>query len=255
MDNNARTRRQIRGLTDDRPSKKVAIVTGASQGIGRAVALRLTQVGYVVWAVARRRSVLEQLRAEACPGAIIVADCDLQDPDAVRALTDQLTSQTPDGLSALVHCAGSYIHGDIADTELAFLRQEFLDNVEPAYLLTQQLLPILKPASSVIFLNSSQGLRATAGHGQFGASMHALKAVADALRDEVNGRGVRVTSMYVGRTATPRQRDIYAKNGWCYQPELLLQPEDVALSVVHAVQAPPTAEVTDISIRPALKSY
>ena len=90
---------------------------------------------------------------------------------------------------------------------------------------------------------------------QFAATQHALKAIADHLREEVNADGVRVISVFPGRTATSRQAALYAREGRPYQPELLLQPEDVASVVVHALALPRTAEVTNVSIRPTLKSY
>jgi NADP-dependent 3-hydroxy acid dehydrogenase YdfG len=77
----------------------------------------------------------------------------------------------------------------------------------------------------------------------------------DALRSEVNDYGIRVLSVYPGRVATPRMEAMYKKDGKEYKPELLLQPKDLASVVLSVVVLPRTAEVTDISIRPALKSY
>jgi NADP-dependent 3-hydroxy acid dehydrogenase YdfG len=77
--------------------------------------------------------------------------------------------------------------------------------------------------------------------------------LADRLRDEVNPGGIRVLSVYPGRTATPMQAAIYRQEGRPYLPEHLLQPEDVAAVVLHALAMPPGAEVTDISIRPMHK--
>jgi short-subunit dehydrogenase len=71
---------------------------------------------------------------------------------------------------------------------------------------------------------------------------------ADSLRDEVNALGIRVLSVYPGRTATPRIAKLFEKEGRTYQPDLLMQPEDVAEMVTHSLRLPRTAEVTDISI-------
>jgi NADP-dependent 3-hydroxy acid dehydrogenase YdfG len=70
---------------------------------------------------------------------------------------------------------------------------------------------------------------------------------------EVNGDGIRVLSAYLGRTASPMQAATHRNEGGEYRPERLLQPSDVAAVVTHALSLPPTAEVTDISIRPMLK--
>jgi NADP-dependent 3-hydroxy acid dehydrogenase YdfG len=116
------------------------------------------------------------------------------------------------------------------------------------------LLPMLRSRhGQVVFINSSVGTRAPANVGQYAATKHALKAIADSLRDEVNADGMRVLSVFLGRTATPMQAAIYEMEGRTYRPELLLQPEDVAAVVINALTLPRTAEVTDISIRPFKK--
>jgi NAD(P)-dependent dehydrogenase (short-subunit alcohol dehydrogenase family) len=178
----------------------------------------------------------------------------LTEPEAVKDLAATIAADTPE-LAALIHCAGTILHGSFADTGPEELTRQFTTNVRGTYLLTQLLLPRLSDNPSIVVLNSTQGLRASADTAPFAASMHALRALTDALRDEVNERGIRVTSVYPGRTATPRQEDLYSRKGSQYRPELLLQPDDIAAVVSTVVQLPATAEVTDIHIRPAIKSY
>ena len=175
-----------------------------------------------MWAIARRRDLLEKLAASTA--GLIVGPCDLTDDAQVDGLTTNIHERSP-SLAALVHCAGTYAARAATSTPLADLREEFRANVEAPYLTTQRLLDILVPGSTIVFLNSSQGIRAGAEVGQYAASMHARKAIADALRQDVNESGVRVSSIYAGRTATPRQRRIYQRHGWIYQPDLLLQPK------------------------------
>jgi NADP-dependent 3-hydroxy acid dehydrogenase YdfG len=67
--------------------------------------------------------------------------------------------------------------------------------------------------------------------------------------------GIRVLSVYPGRTATPRIAELFEKEARTYQPDLLMQPEDIAEMVTHSLRLPRTAEVTDIRIRPMQKSY
>jgi NADP-dependent 3-hydroxy acid dehydrogenase YdfG len=89
--------------------------------------------------------------------------------------------------------------------------------------------------------------------GPYAATKHALKAFADSFREEVNAEGLRVLSVYLGRTASPMQARIHALEGKAYHPEYLLQPSDVAAVVLNALCLPRTAEVTDISLRPLRK--
>jgi NADP-dependent 3-hydroxy acid dehydrogenase YdfG len=105
----------------------------------------------------------------------------------------------------------------------------------------------------IVFMNSSQGMNARANAGQYAATKHALKALADSLRDEVNDAGLRVLSVFLGRTATPMQRDIHAYEQRSYHPDHLLQPEDIAAIVIKTLTLPRTAEVTEVHIRPLKK--
>jgi NADP-dependent 3-hydroxy acid dehydrogenase YdfG len=89
----------------------------------------------------------------------------------------------------------------------------------------------------------------------YSASQHSLRVLADALRDEVNMQGIRVTSIYLGRTATKRIAKLFNAERKVFNPALLLQPDDVAESVLYALSLPATAEVVDLTIRPAIKSY
>jgi NADP-dependent 3-hydroxy acid dehydrogenase YdfG len=78
--------------------------------------------------------------------------------------------------------------------------------------------------------------------------------MSDTLRDEVNGDGIRVLTVYPGRTATPRQERIFAMEGRAYTPERLLQPQDIAAMIVASLKLPRTAEVTNLTIRPMQKA-
>jgi NADP-dependent 3-hydroxy acid dehydrogenase YdfG len=105
----------------------------------------------------------------------------------------------------------------------------------------------------VVFINSSAAIKASAANVLYAATKHGLKAIADGLRDEVNHAGVRVISVYAGRTATPMQVSVHEFEGRPYHPELLLRAEDVVDVVLAALSIPPSGEVTDISVRPMSK--
>ena len=108
----------------------------------------------------------------------------------------------------------------------------------------QALLPFLMEAKGqVVFLNSSKGLNSSAEDGPYAATQHAMRAIADGLREEVNAKGVRVLSIFLGRTASERQRAIFALEGRPYPAERLIQPGDVAHVVLSMLALPRTAEV------------
>ena len=154
----------------------------------------------------------------------------------------------------LVHSAGVIYMGKIQSASVQDFDWQYQANVRAPYLLTQALLPMLVlRQGQIVFINSSVIMRPGANVGQFAATQHALKAIADSLREEVNGDGVRVLSVFPGRTATPRQATIHEIEGKAYHPEHLMQPQDVAAVVLNALTLPRSAEVTDIKIRPFKK--
>jgi NADP-dependent 3-hydroxy acid dehydrogenase YdfG len=235
---------------------KIAVVTGASSGIGKSIALALAGEGAQVCLVGRKLDTLEEVAKLAHQQSPLTHSCraDLTHDEDIHALVADL--EHSGRVDVLVHCAGEIHRAEHARASLTDFDAQYRANVRGPYLLTQALLPLLRIGpGQVVFMNSSVGLRARARTGQYAATQHAMKAIADSFRDEVNGDGIRVLCVYPGRTATPRTEQLFREEQKAYRPELLLQPEDVAAMVVHALKMPRTAEVTEISIRSLCKSY
>lgn len=224
---------------------RTALVTGAGSGIGRAVALALGADGFVVFLVGRRRRALARV-ARAMNGAGRICTADVS-TEAGRAT---IARRTGAGLSVLVHGAGVYPDGATTrDRSWAVIDAI---NVHAPVLLTQACLPQLRrDAGQVVFVNSSAGLRSTAGPLAYVAGKHALRCAADILRQDVNAHGIRVLSVFPGRTDTPMQRGVLASERRVAPRESLLRPEDIANMVLAALKLPPSAEVTDIVMRPS----
>ena len=155
----------------------------------------------------------------------------------------------------LIQNAGSYVAGPIQQANLTDFDIQYQTNVRAPYILTQALLPMLQAQrGQVVFINSTSGMVAKPMSAQYDSTKHALRALADSLRGEVNAHGIRVLSVYLGRTASELQERICKLEGKPYRPELLLQPRDIASVIVNALSLPRTAEITDIHIRPMIKT-
>jgi NADP-dependent 3-hydroxy acid dehydrogenase YdfG len=230
------------------------VLGGATSDIGRAIACKLAHSGRCVLALGRDLELLQALERQ-YPGRIQARPIDLTDEDALRCLADELASAGR-GVAGLIHCAGVYFVGRIEAAPLSELDRMYQANVRAPYQLTQLLLPALaRSAGRVIFINSTAGLGARPGLSGYCASQHSLRVLADSLRAEINAQGVLVTSLYLGRTATRRMERIFRAEQRDYHPELLLQPDDVADTVLYVLGLPPRAEVVDLTMRPAIKSY
>lgn len=240
-------------MTTDHP---IGVVTGATSGIGRAIALALGGLGGSIGLVGRDGSRLAKVVAELRGRAIRVEgyQADLGMDEDIQRVAASVRNDFG-ALDVLVHSAGIFHMGSVAETPISDFDSLYRTNVRAPYALTQAMLPLLVARrGQIVFVNSSVGLIARAGVAAYAASKHALKAIADSLRAEVNAAGVRVITVYPGRTATPQQEKIHAQEGKPYQTKRLLQPEDVASAILSALTMPRTAEVTDISIRPMQKA-
>ncbi|WP_031039289.1 SDR family oxidoreductase [Streptomyces sp. NRRL F-5650] len=223
------------------------VITGAGSGIGAAVARRLHARGDEIVLHARDAGRAKELAA-ALPGAQTLVG-DLSEPGKLSwALSHQ---SLPDRVDSLLHIAGVVDLGDVGDlTPKTWINQLNVNLVAPAEL-TRLLLPQLRVAQGqVIFVNSGSGLNAHAGWAAYGASKHGLKALADALRQEEHGNGVRVTSVYPGRTASPMQAKVHQQEGKEYDPARWIDPESVATTILMALDLPRDAEVNDLTVRP-----
>ncbi len=234
---------------------QIAVVTGATGGIGQAIAEGLAAAGAHLVLLGRSPRALEALVQQHGWNTTTV-EChatDLASESDIRTVAAGLATVRPE-VHLLVHAAGSITTASVEHGALADFDAQYQVNVRGPYQLTQALLPqLIRAQGQVVFINSSVGIQARQGVAQYAATKHALRAVADSLREEVNERGVRVLSVFLGRTASRMQLAIHEKEKRAYRPERLLQPSDVATMVVAALSLPRTAEVTDLHVRPMLK--
>jgi NADP-dependent 3-hydroxy acid dehydrogenase YdfG len=157
-------------------------------------------------------------------------------------------------VDVLVHAAGAITLGPVEEAPVADFDRQYATNVRAAYVLTQGLLPRLKTShGQVVFVNSSAGLTGRRGSSQYAATKHALHALADSLRDEVNDDGVRVLSVFLGRTATPMQMAVHQAENRRFDPDPLIQAEDVGRIVSEVLRLPRSVEVTEMTLRPMEK--
>jgi len=236
---------------------KIAVITGASSGIGKAIALGLAAKGMKTCLLGRKLETLEEVAvvARKTTPQVLCYRVDLTVDQDIRELADCIMRDLV-YIDLLVHSAGVISLGRLESAPVEDFDWQYQTNVRAPYALTQALLPMLRSRrGQIVFINSSAGLSAGANVGQYAATKHALKAIADSFRQEVNAEGLRVLSVYPGRTASPMQAAVFKMEGREYHPELLMQPEDVAAMVIKALSLPRSIEVTEINVRPLVKSY
>ncbi|MGC9670141.1 SDR family oxidoreductase [Planosporangium sp. 12N6] len=187
-------------------SQKIAVVTGASSGIGAATARRLAAEGFHVVAAARRADRLDALVKEITDagGSATAVAVDLTDDARVAALAETVAG-LPGPLELLVNNAGGARGGDyVEDADLADWQWMYEVNVLGTVRVTKALLPALEAsgAGTIVIVSSTAGLIVYEGGGGYTAAKHAETAVAETLRLELCGRPVRVVEIDPGMVKT-----------------------------------------------------
>lgn len=220
---------------------KVAVVTGASSGIGEATAHALAQRGASVVLAARAVEKLEELERSISSrgGRALAVMTDVSDRDSVKAMVERAVSEFGT-IDILVNNAGLGLSGRVAELRAEDLRYVFEVNVVGPLNCIQAALPCMRAGGRIINVSSVVGKRAIPKVGAYSASKFALNALSDALRVEVARRGVTVTSVYPGTTRTAfrdnSRRTKDEKRGW--RPKGVT-PDVVAARIVRAAEKGP----------------
>jgi short-subunit dehydrogenase len=222
------------------------LVTGAGSGIGLVLAQRLAARGDDLVLVARSEQRAEQMRADLPDASYVVAD--LAEPGTLHGLGRLVD----DPVDSLVHAAGVVDLAPVASMRLQEWEQQLAVNLTAPAVLTRELLPHLRRSrGTVVFVNSGSGLHAHPTWSAYAASKFGLRALAEALRAEEAEHGVRVSTVYPGRTATAMQEKVHEQEGKDYDAGAWIQPGTVADAIVHLLDLPRDATITDVTVRPA----
>lgn len=240
---------------------RVALVTGASSGIGEAAALALANAGAAVAIAARRADRLEQLKAriEATGGRALPVVADFADEEAIRVAYEQ-TAATLGGIDIVVNNAGVMLLSSVADARIAEWRRMIDINLLGLMISCKIALPYLEQSKAGHFVNlaSVAGRVANPGAGVYAATKFGVVAFSEALRREVFSKNIRVTVVEPGLVQTelgdhitdPTSKESLRTR--LTQVEAL-QAEDIAAAILYAVSQPSRVNVNEILVRPTLQ--
>lgn len=233
---------------------KVALVTGASSGIGRATALALSKAGAKVVAGARRTDRLEAL-AKDVPGEILPLALDVADQRSVQDAVATAVGHCG-SLDIVVNNAGLMLSGMIlgADTR-EWTRMVETNLLGSMYVVHAALPHLLRSKGAVVQISSTSGRIASPASGAYAATKFGVNAFTEALRQEVTTQGVRVVVIGPGFVSTEltshiTDRTMQAAARNMAESMRTLQSEDIAAAVLYAVTQPDHVAVNEILVRP-----
>ena len=226
---------------------KTHVLTGATSGIGAALARALAERGDRLVLLARGDAGAAALVAEFPQAQVLLAD--LADPGTLNGLGRQVDGP----VDALLHVAGVVELAPVSRLRLHDWEEQLAVNLTSPAVLTREFLPHLREGRGIaVFVNSSAGLTASADWSAYAASKFGLRAFADALRAEEVEHGVRVTTIYPSRTATPMQEKVHEQEGRTYDASRWISPETVVSTVLHVLDLPADATIPDVTVRPVV---
>jgi NADP-dependent 3-hydroxy acid dehydrogenase YdfG len=239
---------------------KVALVTGASSGIGEAAALALAAAGAAVALSARRadrlQSLAKRIESDGGTALVIVGDVSLAE-DAARAVSETVTGLGR--IDILVNSAGVIQSGGVESLPLEEWRRVIDINLMGTLYTCKAAIGPMKAQGSgdIVNISSTAGRRAAGMFGPYSTSKFGLTGLTEGLRQEVGGAGIRVSIVEPGATATevadgisdPAMRAAMTQH---VSKEGAMQPADIASAIVFIVSLPPRANVSQILIRPTI---
>ncbi|NRA63087.1 MAG: SDR family oxidoreductase [Pseudobacteriovorax sp.] len=233
-------------------SKKIAVVTGAGSGIGKAISLELCRSGYHVWLLGRNGARLDrqQEACEAVDGTASVLEFDLMAPETFSEKLKQMTASTPN-ISVLVNNAGTSGYGHILDVTEDKLSQCMHVNAVNLMLWTRTLAPIICESedSAIINIASVASRISYSGGGAYAASKHAVLGFTGCLFEDLRSHGVKVSAIMPG----------FVNTEMVQLPELdrqkMISPEDIAEAVSYVLRSSPRVCPTEIKLMPQMSPY
>lgn len=233
------------------PRDKVALVTGAGSGVGRAVSLGLSSLGVVVALCGRRPEPLEQVAAEIEEGGgrALVLPADIADDEAVRVAFERL-AQATDGLDILVNCAGVGLYGPVSDYRLDDWRETLDTNVTGLFLCSRAAIPLMRRRGGghIVAISSGAGRRGYANRAAYSASKFGVIGFMESLAEEVGAEGIKCTTILPGSILTefgPRSLDEKRASGNKY-----LLPENVAEVILQVLRQPANVWTQQVNVWP-----
>ncbi len=224
--------------------KKVIIVTGASDGIGKAIALELGKQGNQLILISRNEEKLKEVSSKIKDSRYFI--CDIADYARIKDIVAKL-EKVYGGIDVLVNNAGIWIEGELDKSSPEDIRRAFEVNTLGQIYVTRAAIPLMKKQRSGLIINiiSQAGLRGKAERSVYTASKFAMTGLTKSIQPELAKYGIRVTGIYPGKVNTA----LFSKSGIEKKMNGAILPEDVAQAVSWVVSRPVRVSIPELGIK------
>lgn len=229
-------------------AERVVILTGAARGIGRAIATELLEAGFFTVLCSKSHQGVDSLEAEisSFAGKFMISSIDISVEDEVRRFISSV-AERKGRVDVLINNAGVVYTGPIEETDTEQWNEMMAVNARGPFLMVKHSLPLMTAGSHIVNIGSNASKKGFPGWAAYCASKFAVLGFTNALREEVRGRGIKVSAVLPGPTKT----DIWDSLGEKWDKAKMMSPEITAKTVLSVINQPLEANIDEIDIVPS----
>ncbi|NIP39148.1 MAG: SDR family oxidoreductase [Candidatus Dadabacteria bacterium] len=229
--------------------KKVVLITGAGKGIGKETALSFARAGFVIAACSRTSADLVKLKKEVekADSQAVISTCDISKESQVKKFVEKASKLTGK-IDAVVNNAAVASIGSIFDTDLKTWQDTIDTNLTGAFLITKHALKYMKKGSHIFNIGSNASKIGFPNWSAYCASKFGLLGFTNSIREELRGKGMKVSAILPGPTKTPLWGTL-GKKKW--DKSKMMEPASVAEMILHVYNQPADVQTEEVYIIPS----
>lgn len=232
-------------------AEKVAVLTGAARGIGRAIAIELLESGFFTALCSKTPQSVDSLEAEisSFTGSFIISSVDISVEDEIERFISSVAKEKG-RIDVLINNAGIVYTGSVEETGTEQWDEMMAVNARGIFLMVKHSLPLIPRGGHIVNIGSNASKKGFPGWAAYCASKFAVLGFTNSLREEVRDRGIKVSAVLPGPTKT----DIWESLAGEWDSEKMMSPEVTAKTVLSVINQPPGANIDEIDIVPSTGS-
>jgi NAD(P)-dependent dehydrogenase (short-subunit alcohol dehydrogenase family) len=232
-------------------AEKIAIVTGAGKGIGRAIAVELLEAGFFTALCSRSQESAASLEAEisSFAGNFMISSVDISIEEEIERFISSVAEKNG-RIDVLINNAGVVYTGPVEKTDTEQWDEMMAVNARGTFLMVKHSLPLIPKGGHIVNIGSNASKKGFPGWTAYCASKFAVLGFTNSLREELRDRGIKVSAVLPGPTKT----DIWDSLGGKWDRTKMMSPEVTAKTVMSVINQPPGANIDEIDIVPSTGS-